>query len=458
MLSVAQQLNDLTCIMVLMRESALTLQQLFDKAETPVELQTYLITDLQLKKVSDLVSYVAKSTFEEEWKEIVVGAFPVRAARAASDAVMASGDVPGRETVVADPGFSVAQQRLLVSRMRTTHRCALTVEEDAAEDKAAAKKDQYEADMEKPLDGETRTKYKDQWSHRHAWEPVPSMKGAPKLRNRVVREWQTLSMTNHTVEKAISSLQAKRPIEPERLPVGPAGSDAALIYERERPQTRTVNTVLEYVAALRLLVGVYAYCGTDLVPSHAFPGTQVEFFSWESALGYADNALHKVLEVAIAEHFKLRWLRLRDERTRAKMAHHINSGIPGGEALALAWSEHQHLWDMEDKVTLVETREETRDQPPRRQRSRSAQRNSSSNGQGKGNKNGNKNKGNHLDNIRTAQYTGDRRRICGAHNSKKGCRDPCPRGEMHVCNIYKPNGKVCEARDHGAWRCPIARG
>ena len=81
--------------------------------------------------------------------------------------------------------------------------------------------------------------------------------------------------------------------------------------------------------------------------------------------------MQKVLEVAIAESAKLGWLRRRDDRTRAKMAHHINQGMPGGEALQLAWNENLYLWDMEDRVMLVETRDEAAAKPPRRARSRS---------------------------------------------------------------------------------------
>ena len=432
-------------------QTLLTLQGLLDRAETPDVLQKFLKDDLKLHKISDLISYVAKSTFEEEWKEIVAGAFPIRAPRAAAAAVPASDGVPAQAAVIEDPGFSMVDQRLLISRMRTTHRIALTVEDDEAEDKAAARKDQYEADMEKPLDEQTRKRYKNQWANRHAWEPVASMKGAPKLRNRVVREWQQLSMTNHTVEKCVSSLQAKRPVEPERVPIGPTGGESALIYERERPQTRAVHSLIEYIAALRLLMNVYAYCGTDLVPSQAVPGSTVEFFSYEAAVGYADNALHKVLEVAISECAKLRWLRLRDERTRAKMGHYINQGMPGGEALALAWGEHQHLWDMEDRVAIVETREEVEAAPARRPRSRSANRSS---GHGKGSKRKGGDVNNPLHGVSVSQTDNKKRKICGGYNAKRGCRHPCPQGQLHVCAVVKPDGRVCEDKRHSAFSCP----
>ena len=255
-------------------------------------------------------------------------------------------------------------------------------------------------------------------------------------------------MTNHTVEEAISSLQAKRPIEPDRVPVGPAGCESVLIYERERPQTRTINTVLEYIAALRLLVGVYAFCGTDMVSSKVAPGSMVEFFGWEIALGYADNALHKVLEVAIAESQKLGWLRRRDERTRAKMAHHINEGMPGGEALQLAWNENLYFWDMEDRAMLVETRDEA---PAARKRGRSRSRPRPASGSQRAPVNP---KGSRISGV-----DNNKRRICGTYNSKRGCNTPCPNGLLHVCSIIKPNGKVCEAKDHTAWTYPhVARG
>ena len=221
-----------------------------------------------------------------------------------------------------------------------------------------------------------------------------------------------------------------------------------LIYERERPQTRTVNTVLEYIAALRLLMGVYAFCGTDMVQSRAALGSMVEFFGWEIALGYADNALHKVLEVAIAESQKLGWLRRRDERTRAKMAHYINEGMPGGEALQLAWNENLYFWDMEDRLTLVETREEA-PASRKRGRSRSKPRPAPSAQKAPFNPHG----------ARMSNNDNNRQPICGAYNSKQGCKAPCRKGKRHVCSIIKPNGKVCEAKDHSAWTCPhVARG
>ena len=53
-----------------------------------------MTADLQLKSIADLISYVAKKTYEEEWKDIVAGAFPSRAPRAAADAIEAIESTP----------------------------------------------------------------------------------------------------------------------------------------------------------------------------------------------------------------------------------------------------------------------------------------------------------------------------------------------------------------------------
>ena len=269
---------------------------------------------------------------------------------------------------------------------------------------------------------------------------MASMKAAPKLRNRVVREFNGKCMTNHAVEKAVTSLQAKRPVEPERLPVGPAGAEAALIYEREKPQTRKVYTVLEYFACLRLIMGTYAYCGTDLVPSQASPGTTVEFFSWEVAIGYADDVLHKCLEISVPEHARLRWLRLRDERTRAQMGHLINQGMPGGEALTQAWKEHAHLWDMEDKVTVAETQSDvrTRTSPPPKRRQIEDRRPPPRGDDSRIDMRG----------VKMASMDKNKRKFCGAWNGR-GCSEPCPKKAKHACSIIE-NGKICGSTNHNA--------
>ena len=183
-------------------EPLVNLEAVFERAETPIELCTFIKSTLKLKTISDMVSYVERKDYEREWKDILMGAFPVVPASAAVAAVAATADAPARDAVPEVEAFTVVDQRFLISRMRTTYRVAMGVENDEEEDKKNAKRDAYEADMEKPLDPETQKHLKKAWKDNHGWEPVASMKGAPKFRNRVVRELLGACITNHIVENA----------------------------------------------------------------------------------------------------------------------------------------------------------------------------------------------------------------------------------------------------------------
>ena len=442
-------------------ETVTTLQAVFEKADTPANLKHWLLEVLEIKRIADLVSYVQKSTYEKEWLDMVCGAFPVVEAREARQATEATEGVAAQPARPAVEGLSEHKQRILVARMRQTYKIALGVEQAQEDDVKKAKEDTYQADMEQPLDPETRKRLRTSWSGIHPWNPVPSMKAGPKFRNRVVREFLGACVTNHPVEKAVSSLQVKRPMEPERLPIGPASAVATLIYEREKPQTRTVSTLLEYFSCLRLIMGTYAYCGTHQVESKVAPGTRVVFFPWENALGYADDSMNKVLEISIPEADKLRWIRKRDEKTRATMAHLINEGYPGGEAIEAAVAQHAHYWDMEDRTVAADTEstlaalrdaeaagsyvKAPRNQAPRGQKRQQPE--------GKGNP-GRKE-------VKLAREDSKRRKICGPWNGKKGCWEPCRNREQHVCNVIAADGKACAGRfgkpGHNALQCPIAK-
>ena len=83
---------------------ALTLDGLFGRAETPEILIKFLKEDLKLKSIADLVSYTAKKSYEDEWKELVAGAFPVRAPVSARDAVEATEDASAPPERLGSPG------------------------------------------------------------------------------------------------------------------------------------------------------------------------------------------------------------------------------------------------------------------------------------------------------------------------------------------------------------------
>ena len=247
------------------------LQNVFREAETPQELQDFLENTLDITSVGDFVEYVVRANYQEEWRNLVAGAFPVRPR---VEAVEATEDAPATPAVNA---FTDIDQRKLVAKMRNTYKVALGAEKEEEDTKKKAREDQVAEDMEKPLDPDLKRQVASLWTH--DWQPISSMKAAPKFANRVIREFRALCVTNHTVEKAVTLLQAKRIVEPERLPVIPGlTGSSALIYEHDKPQTRQIHTLLEYFAALRLIMHTYAYAGGHRVESKIRPGTHVVFF------------------------------------------------------------------------------------------------------------------------------------------------------------------------------------
>ena len=61
----------------------MTLGGFLERAETPEILKLFIQNDLQITTVSDLLGYVAKNTYEDEWKDIITGHFVLRQPRAA---------------------------------------------------------------------------------------------------------------------------------------------------------------------------------------------------------------------------------------------------------------------------------------------------------------------------------------------------------------------------------------
>ena len=88
------------------------------------------------------------------------------------------------------------------------------------------------------------------------------MKPAPKLKNRIFREFKAHAVTPHTVDKAVTIEDTKRPQEATWVPICSGVAGDASYFETAKPMRRTISTPLEYISALRLLTGAYAYCGT----------------------------------------------------------------------------------------------------------------------------------------------------------------------------------------------------
>ena len=137
------------------------------------------------------------------------------------------------------------------------------------------------------------------------------MKPAPPLRNRVFREFKAAAMTLHHVERAVTLQDTRRPTDNLKVALGGEGAQQ-LYWETVRPMKLVARTTLEYIAALRLLTGTYAYCGTHPAESKIRPGHMVVFFLWEVALNYVDEVTEMVIKLEVPETSKVSWLRARD--------------------------------------------------------------------------------------------------------------------------------------------------
>ena len=124
-----------------------------------------------------------------------------------------------------------------------------------------------------------------------------------------------------------------------------------LLVQTHYPRRRVVEGSLEYISALRVVMGCYSYVGSFTVSRE---GKNLVFFPWQDALAYADSCMSQALIMGRklkSEGALVAWLRRRDELIRADMAARINDlseELTGAEALAKAMEEHKHLWNMKD--------------------------------------------------------------------------------------------------------------
>ena len=138
---------------------ATILQNVFKEAGTPDELQHFLETTLDITSVGDFVEYVVRANYQEEWRNLVSGAFPVRAGVAAVEASEHSPATP------AVPAFTDIDQRKLIAKMRATYKVALGAEKEEEDTKKKAREDQVAEDMEKPLDPDLKRQVACLWTH-----------------------------------------------------------------------------------------------------------------------------------------------------------------------------------------------------------------------------------------------------------------------------------------------------
>ena len=77
-------------------ERIVNLTNVFEKADTPDKLRSWLCDTLEITSISDLLGYVEKGSYEREWRDLITGAFPIVASQEAQGAVEATEGHPAQ--------------------------------------------------------------------------------------------------------------------------------------------------------------------------------------------------------------------------------------------------------------------------------------------------------------------------------------------------------------------------
>ena len=159
---------------------------------------------------------------------------------------------------------------------------------------------------------------------------------------------------------------------------------------------------------------------------------------------------------------QLIWLRWRDELVRAEMAVGINKGTTAGEALVGAWSKLRYKWDMSDAqpatATLgalcsvidennsYPTGSEAMPQRPKKQRTQDNRRQTGDSSWSAAwpQKDGQQRW------KSMSFHPGTKKKLCGAFGTKKGCREPCPQQQLHVCSVKTGENSICGSTTHSS--------
>ena len=423
------------------------LVQVYTASSLPGPVVAYLTESCQIKSITDLVMYVATSTWEKEIADVVKGKFPVKEAKAATE---------GAAAVLA---FTAEQQRLYVSRARAAYKLALDVAEKAKneQNKTIEKDDAEHPDVDRPLDAATIEQLETQWSAEHTFRFISHMRPAPQFRNKIFRELRTQAAKLVPVEKVKTHEENKTAAEPLQIEIGSA-EGSKLVYETAKKTMRPIHTTLEYVTALKIIMNTYAYCGSHKVASSSDPQKQVVYFPYEVALSYTDEVTVAILQIRLSsESEKLHWVRIRDEAVRSEMVALMNDGWTGGEALDKSWTKFAHMWIMKDGLGVASSSQISEPAEQSYPRGQVHQREGKAKGTGKGNDKGNKRaKGDNRQSgtfgLKTAtMHKG--KKYCGAYNSNRGCVynvNQCPQRAQHSCNVVMPTGEICGSSKHTA--------
>jgi hypothetical protein len=349
-----------------------------------------------------------------------------------------------------------AQLRVHYSRLKSVWELANAVRDNIGKDlpsTAQAVPVREEMDWELPLTTSERDEMDKEWKKRYEIVVAHQLFPGEALRNRVWREFRKWTMTTTEIGKMKSTVMEHAPRVVYETPI----SDLLSLTSRTSADYSPTD-VVGYYWGLRVLAYAWGQAGNYMVDSKKNPGTQVLMMPWADALNYADRFLQVAMSSGLHQREVLHWAQTKDRLTRSMMAGHVRERWPAGEALEKAlvdtasdWStiKGQQVLGVHNAVAELGDLRHTGGSSKgggKRQRSRSRGRDQDRPAKGD-RKGGDQRK---VGNV--ANMTKDKKRLCGAFNSKKGCKQhagKCPNG-MHACGyITSADGRVCMQQGHG---------
>ena len=225
--------------------------EVFSLGGVPDQFARYFHHTCKLETLDHFLNYVVHKDFEAELKVRVAKTFPVK------------------------DEFTIEEHRLHVSKASSAYQVDVETGAAFTQARSSRESDQVETNWENLPSSQDVKALKEAWSQLHNWKLCKSMK---PLKNRIFREFKAHAVTLHTVDKAVTIEDTNRPEEATRVPIGSGVAGDALYFETAKPMRRTTRTRLEYISALRLLTGTYAYSGMYCVDSKVVQCTQVILF------------------------------------------------------------------------------------------------------------------------------------------------------------------------------------
>ena len=130
----------------------------------------------------------------------------------------------------------------------------------------------------------------------------------------------------------------------------PGNTGIAILVDHNNDKPEKIVTEWDYYNKMKTWAYAMAWAGTDMVSG---PWGEVRRCPLDVFINYAEEAYRR----AIRTPEPLKWLRERDEKTRAKMIEHMldtDGPLPAGKALDKAFKEDLHnLWDIEKVIAKV---------------------------------------------------------------------------------------------------------